>query len=55
MKVSVLFKVVIEPELDKVLYNLEIQNALLVGIAVYGATAPIAGRKKNRTSLDAVL
>ena len=55
MKVSVLFQVAIEPELDTVLYKLEFQNTLLLGIAAYGATGPIAGCKKNRTSLGAVL
>ena len=40
MKVSVLFQVAIEPELDTVLYKLEFQNTLLLGIAAYGATGP---------------
>jgi hypothetical protein len=47
MKVSVLFQVAIEPELDTVLYKLEFQNTLLLGIAAYGATGPIAGCKKK--------
>ncbi|MDA9185882.1 hypothetical protein N9O40_01020 [Planktomarina sp.] len=55
MKVSVLFQVAIEPELDTVLHKLEFQNTLLLVIVAYGATGPIAGYKKNRTSLDAVL
>jgi hypothetical protein len=47
MTVSVLFKVGILPELDIVSYKLEIQNALLVGIAAYGATGPIVSWKKT--------
>ena len=50
MKASVLFKVGVEPELDIVLYKLEIQKALLVGIAAYGATGPIASCKKTAFS-----
>ena len=47
MRIYVLIKVGIEPALEKASWKLEIQNALLAGIADYGDTVSISGYKKT--------
>ncbi len=47
MKIYVLIKVAIEPALEEASCKLEIQNALLAGIADYGDTVSISGYKKT--------